>query len=148
MTRRGGASRAASHRTRAAPRRATTRARRRQPDGYGNICTDGEQAVAGGSVEPVEPGPTLPCPDRDRRLRRFRTYAHAGRFVRSSPPQSSVTVRARQGGTGLDGLDATACHRLLPVGTDVAVTVWLPPPGPSGGAPRRCAGPMSGGSQT
>src|SRR5664280_431677 len=74
MTKRGGASRAAAHRTRAAPRRATTRARRRQPDGSGNIRTDGEQAVAGGSVEPVESGPTLPCPDRDRRLRRARRY--------------------------------------------------------------------------
>src|SRR5664280_1899787 len=78
MTKRGGASRAAAHRTRAAPRRATTRARRRQPDGSGNIRTDGEQAVAGGSVEPVEPGPTLPCPDRDRRLRRARADEAAG----------------------------------------------------------------------
>src|SRR5664280_137409 len=84
-TRRGGASRAAAHRTRAAPRRATTRARRRQPDGYGNICTDGEQAVAGGSVEPVEPGPTLPCPDRDRRLRRARADEAAGVGLGAEP---------------------------------------------------------------
>src|SRR5450756_1506294 len=92
MTRRGGASRAASHRTRAAPRRATTRARRRQPDGYGNICTDGEQAVAGGSVEPVEPGPTLPCPDRDRRLRRARADEAAGVGVGAEPPPARTAT--------------------------------------------------------
>src|SRR5664279_2468878 len=95
MTKRGGASRAAAHRTRAAPRRATTRARRRQPDGSGNIRTDGEQAVAGGSVEPVESGPTLPCPDRDRRLRRARADEAAGVGVGAEPtPAGPATFGA------------------------------------------------------
>src|SRR5664280_1833807 len=44
--------------------------------------------------------------------------------VASSPSSPVPPCRARTVTDDCGGLDATACHRLLPVGTDVAVTVW------------------------